>query len=115
MARHGDVVARREVRQQVEFLEDESHGALAQVGAAGVGERGEILIADADAARGGRSQTADDVEQRRLAGARRPDDGEELAAFDVEIDAAQGGHVHLARRGRPCAGRGCAMMCVRYS
>ena len=43
-ARHGDVVARGEVRQQVELLENEAHGSLAETRAAGVGEGGEVLV-----------------------------------------------------------------------
>ena len=38
---------------------------------------------------------ADDVQQRRLAGARRPHDRDELAFLDVDVDAAQ--HVAAAR------------------
>src|SRR5262249_31402329 len=40
-------------------------------------------------------EAADHVHQRRLAGAGRPHDRDELAGLDVEVDAAQG--VHLVR------------------
>src|SRR5207249_5735773 len=37
-------------------------------------------------------ETSEDVHERRLPGSRRPDDGDELAARDVERDAAEGVH-----------------------
>jgi hypothetical protein len=43
-------------------------------------------------------QARHDVEQRRLAAARRSDDAEELSIADLEIDAAQGAGYSLARR-----------------
>ena len=51
IARHGDVVARGEVGQQVEFLEHEPHGAFAQARAAAIGERGQVLIGHAHLSR----------------------------------------------------------------
>jgi len=41
-------------------------------------------------------QPAEDVEQRALAAAGGPEQHDELAALDVERDAGQGHHVHLA-------------------
>ena len=46
--------------------------------------------ADADVAGGRRLQPGEHAQQRRLARARRPDDGEELALGDVEVDAVDG-------------------------
>ena len=96
VARHRDVVARRQVGQQVEFLEHESHRAFAHARALRVGHRRQVLVAHHDFPRGGRRQPADNVKQRRLPRARRADDRKEVALLHVEIHAAQGRHVHLA-------------------
>src|SRR5580658_6814930 len=42
------------------------------------------------------SQPAHDVKQSRLARPRRPDNGDEFAGLDVQIDAAQRVHIHFA-------------------
>jgi hypothetical protein len=42
-------------------------------------------------------QSADDVEQGRLAAARGADDGQELALLDVEADVLDGGEASLRR------------------
>jgi hypothetical protein len=47
------------------------------------------------AAAGGTIEAAQDVHQGRLAGAGGADDGQELAALDLQVDAAQGGHRHV--------------------
>src|SRR4029077_18372889 len=48
---------------------------------------------------GGRDfQAADDVQQRRLAAARRTDNAEELAVAHIKINAADSANVALARR-----------------
>ena len=58
-----------------------------------------MLLADELHGAGGRGfQAADDVQQRRLAAARRTDDAEELAVAHIEIDAADSANVALARR-----------------
>ena len=96
MARHGDVVARREVGQQVELLKHEADGASC-AGWCGRRRSGcEILPGHAHLAGGRRRESADDVEQRGFARAGRPHDGQELAALDVQIDAAQRRHVDFA-------------------
>src|SRR5262249_26227135 len=50
---------------------------------------GNHLIADADGAAVGTLEAADQPEQRGLAAARGPENGNEAAGSDVEIDAAQ--------------------------
>src|SRR2546423_213233 len=45
---------------------------------------GHGLAADADFAAGRNQKSGDQIEQRRLAAARRPDDAEELGLIDVE-------------------------------
>src|SRR6185369_15991498 len=96
VTRHRDVVASGEVRQQVELLKHKSYRAFPEAGAAGVGERGEVVSVDQNAPLGGRRKSADDMEERGLARSRRAHDGDELAPFDIEIDAAQSGDVYLA-------------------
>ena len=61
-------------------------------------ERGERLAVDFDFAFGGAVEAADQVQQRRFAGAGRADDGHHFAAGDVEIQALQRRHLTLARK-----------------
>lgn len=62
----------------------------------GLARPAEIVIEERRAAAGRRVEAAEQVEQRRLAAARRSQQDDELAAVDVEIDAAQRVHVDLA-------------------
>ena len=50
---------------------------------------GDGLAVDADLAGSGPVEAADQVEQRRFAGARRTDDRDHLAALDVEVDGIE--------------------------
>src|SRR5262249_35232541 len=59
-------------------------------------QAGGVLAVEEVAARGGAVEAADDVHQRRLAGAAGPHKGDEFTGMDRERDAAQGGHLHLA-------------------
>jgi hypothetical protein len=81
---HGqpDVVLDREPGEQRVVLED--HAALG----AGSVDRSPV---DEHRALVGRNQAGDDRHERRLAGARRADDGEELALLDREVDAHEHG------------------------
>jgi Na+-translocating ferredoxin:NAD+ oxidoreductase RnfC subunit len=54
------------------------------------------LAVDADLARGGAIQPADQIEERRLPGSRGPDDGDHLAARDLEIDGFERSDLALA-------------------
>ena len=87
--RDRDVRARVERGQQVEFLEDESDLALAHAGALGVGERGQIVAVEHDAAAIGLGQSAEKIEESGFSAARRSDDADELALLHAEGDAAQ--------------------------
>src|SRR5205814_9303864 len=60
-----------------------------------VGRAGDVAAIDADEAGGRPVERAHDLQQRRLARARWPDDRHELALLDVQVHAAQG--VHAAR------------------
>ena len=94
---HGHVLERRRARQQVVGLEDEADGPAAQARQAVVVELVHVRAAQPIAALRRPVEAADDVHERRLAGARRPDDGHELPAPDVEVDAVEGTDVEPAR------------------
>ena len=69
----------RHVRKQAEPLKDHVGGP--HFGA----QPGHLGAADLDAARSGRDEAADHPQERRLALARRPEDSEEVAAVNVEV------------------------------
>src|SRR5438067_1558208 len=83
-----------ERREEVEALEDEADLAAAYVGAARVRGGREVFVVNHNPPRSRREQPAEEVQHRRLAAARRPHDGDELALLHVQGDAAQRRHVH---------------------
>src|SRR6185436_12788241 len=93
--RHGDILDRGELRQQVMELVDEAERGVSHPAALHFAHRAERLALDHDAARGRRIEAAEQVEQRRLARARTPDDGDALARPHLETYALQ----HRHRRG----------------
>ena len=94
--RHRDVVERGELGQQMVELVDEAEMAVAPLALLGRVEGREVAAAEIDAARGRRLEAAEQMQQRALARARRADDGERLAAPDLEVDALQ--HVDVDAR-----------------
>ena len=74
-----DVALRRQHRHQVVELEHEADGRGAPFRQCAAAELVDALAADADAAGGRRVEPADQVEQRRLAGAGRPHQRQEIA------------------------------------
>jgi hypothetical protein len=90
--RHGDVVQRREFRQQVVELVDEAERGVAQVAAPGFRQCREVLALQDHRAAARRIEAAEDVQQGRLAGAGSADDGDPFAAADGEVDVVQ--HLH---------------------
>ena len=82
----GDVFQAGERGQEVEELEDEADFVAAEAGEIVIGEGGDGLAVDADLARGGAVQAADEIEEGGLAGARGSDDGDHLAARDFQMD-----------------------------
>ena len=84
-----DVLVDRQVVEQVIALKDEADVPLLQRGAILGGERVNRMPHQVVLAAPGAVVHAEDVEQRRLAGARRSHDRDELAWLDVERDAAQ--------------------------
>ena len=93
-----DVLEDREHLHQVEALEDEADAVEPQIGERPLRELRGVLAVHLHRAAGRGVDAADQVEQRGLARARRPGDGEELAAVHVERHAAQRVDVGLAEQ-----------------
>jgi hypothetical protein len=91
-----DVLEGRGPRQQVESLEHEAHLLVADERQIVVGQLRHV--AAAQHVRPGRRpiEAAEDVHERRFAGARRADDRHEFAALDVERETAERVHGHVA-------------------
>jgi hypothetical protein len=85
----GDVLERRHRLEQKELLEHEPDVPGAQPGQLAVVERADVVAGDLQPPARGSLERAHDVQQRRLARARRADDGQQLAPRDVQRDAAQ--------------------------
>src|SRR2546423_15700153 len=77
-----DVLERRQRRQEVEELEDESDFVAPHSGQLVVWQSGQRRAVDDNFSGGWTIEAADQVEERRLARARWPDDRDHLAARD---------------------------------
>src|SRR3569623_3054736 len=77
--RQRDVLHRGRARQQLEALEHEAELAIAHVRALGIGESLHVLAREPVLPARRRVETAEDVEQRRLARAAGADDRDHLA------------------------------------
>src|SRR6185503_17664288 len=86
----------RGAREEVEGLENEAELQVADLRELARGEGGDVFAVEPVFALGGRIEASEDVHQRRLAGARRSDDRDELAAIDLEIDPVKRRHCVLA-------------------
>ena len=91
------VLARGQARHQIVELEHEADMVAAVERQRAVVEAAELMVGEPDLAGGGAVEAADDVEEGRLARARRPEDDHELARRRLEIDAAQGVHLRCRR------------------
>jgi hypothetical protein len=87
--RHGDVLERRERRDEVKELEDEADLLATESGEAVFAELGDVDAVDQHVTRARRVQPGNQPEQRGLAAARGTDDRHELASGDVERDRMQ--------------------------
>src|SRR5690242_19039840 len=85
-----DVLQRARARQQVELLEDEADLGIADPGQLVTAEARHVVAAQPVAAARRRVETAEQVHERRLAGARGPHHRAELAGFDGDGHAPQG-------------------------
>src|SRR5436190_1312786 len=93
------VLDHRAVREQVEALEDEADPLGAQRRPLAVGQRLDVDALEQVGPRARAVEQAEDAEQRRLARARGPDDGQRRRRRQHEVDLAQCGdrRVHAER------------------
>src|SRR6266540_903899 len=93
--RQPDVAVQGGVREEVArgVLQRDPDLGPAQPGDLGVGELAEVVRADVDPPRRRAHQAGQQRDERRLAGAGGPDQGEHLARTDRQVDAGQGDHV----------------------
>src|SRR5262249_38056222 len=82
------VLQRGQLGEQVEALEDEPDARVTQRRKPRVGEAAQPLAQDLHLSLVGAVQTAQDVEQRALAGPALPLDGDELTCLDGEVQPA---------------------------
>jgi hypothetical protein len=87
--RQGDVLLRGQDRQEVVGLKDEADLVPPQQGQLVIVEPVEPRPGDLDPSGGRLVEPREDVQERRLAGARRPHDRGEAAAQQRDVDAAQ--------------------------
>ena len=93
----GDVAFGGQGREEIETLENETDFVAAQLGARRVAQCREIVAVNQDFAARGLRQSADQVQERRLAASRRPHHSNGFPGQHLEIHATQGRHFHLAR------------------
>ncbi|GDY18699.1 hypothetical protein LBMAG56_00440 [Verrucomicrobiota bacterium] len=82
-----DVFQHGALRQEMVGLKDEADLLVADARELEVVEAGEVFAVEEELARGGAVECADDVEERAFAAAGRTDDGDALAAGEVERDS----------------------------
>src|SRR5918999_1558940 len=87
-----DVLGGGQGRDQVELLEDEAQRPQPQLGQGGVAEPLEGPAVEADRAAARPIERPEELQERRLAGAGRAEDGDELAAPDGEGEGVEGQH-----------------------
>ena len=84
-----DVLLGRQHGQQVVELEDEPDVLRAPLRELAAAQRADGHAVDLDGAARGRVESADQVQQRRLAGPRRPHQRQKVALRDFEVDALE--------------------------
>src|SRR5947209_8637195 len=93
-----NVLVRGEHRNEVEGLEDEAERVAARGGEAMERNGRDVDSVDQNPSRIRFVDTADQVEQRRLAAARRTGQCQKIAAVDVERNSRERAHAHAAER-----------------
>ena len=93
--RHGDVLDRGELRQQVMELVDEAERRVPRLAALGFAHLAVGAPLHEHLAGGRRIERAEEMQQGRLARARATHDGHALGAMDLEVDAVE--HRHRLR------------------
>ena len=92
----GDVLARRQAGNEVVELEDEADMRAPVIGQRRLAGRREVAFL-VDHLAGGRDvEPAQDVQQRRLARSGRPEQDDELAGDEIEVDPAERLHGDFA-------------------
>ena len=91
-----DVLHGGSAGEEIEALEDEADLGVANHRALVAVEGRDVDAVEVVGAGGRAVEASQDVHQRRLAGAGRSHDGHELAGLDVEVDAGERAHFHLA-------------------
>ena len=97
LQRKEDILAHGQVRIEGVVLKDHAHAAMLG------GQAGHVVIAEENPARGGRFQSADQVQRGGLAAARRPQQPDELAVGDFIAEIVHGHDLAAgtpARRGK---------------
>src|SRR5207249_4366403 len=92
----GDVLPRRQGRQQVEALEHEADLVASKPRTVSVAHGGEIVPIHADVAAGRTGQSAQDVKQGRFAAAGGAHHRNKLPFLDDQVDAPERRHVHFS-------------------
>src|SRR5207245_6988489 len=92
-----------QARDEVEELEDEADPPAADLGQIGLGPGADLAAVEAVRSGGRAVETAQEVEERRLARPRRPHDRDVLTVRDREADVLQGAddlvsHPEMARQ-----------------
>ena len=106
LQRQFHVLQRGQHRNQVELLEDEADVLVAPVRDLAVAQLAQVVAQHADLAAGGAVHGGDQVQQRGLAGARRPHQRHELALVDLDVDVLRARPRGTRRARTPWSGCG---------
>jgi len=93
----GNVFRRCQARHQMKALEDEADTLAAHGGLLVGRQRGDVAAFEAIGPGIGAVEQAEQVEQRRFAGTRRPHDRYVFACFDADVEAAERMHLAVAQ------------------
>lgn len=96
--RHHDIFEGGEFGEQVMALPDEADLAIAEVAERGVGELGDVLGSEEDAAGGGAVETAEQVQEGGLPGAGFANDRDSFPLLNFELQVLKNDDFRLAGR-----------------
>jgi acyl-CoA thioesterase-1 len=94
---HHDVLEGGELGEQVVNLPHEPEEAVAKVGEAVFVEGGDVDVPVEDTAGGRTVEAAEEVQERRLAGAGFADDGDALSGIDAEVEILEHSELVVTR------------------
>ena len=95
MLGEGDVVARGEGGEEIEFLEDESDFMAAKLGSGGVTERGEVVAIEHDTSTRGAGEATHHMQHGGFTASGGPHDGKEIAGHDFDAYTTKGLNLQL--------------------